>query len=303
MPASPGFWLTLIQSTGALPKALAKLVDTLGDQIGLFLEPGHTRRKGQALADVSVADAKARAEIATIDLQSRIALRDTADRADERVRRREVKRQANIEAIAAQAAKELPESVSEQPVDEDWIAQFLNYSQDVSNEQMQTIWARLLAGEVAKPGSFSLQTLALVRVLGKEDADSFTRLCSMTWHTPHDVTAIVPDAKPHYPGDLLNYLEFLRLDSIGLIQFMEQTHLAVHTNARRLEWYYFGHKHVFARPEHEEAPTGVQLMLSQVILTVPGRELVAVAGGSPNEAYREAVVAFLHGQGWQVRES
>jgi hypothetical protein len=165
--------MALIQGGTAIPNAVAKLIDTVGSQIGLFLEPTHIRRKGQAEADVLVSEAKAKADIAVIKLQNKQAIQHIEDRTVERLRKREEKRQANLEAIAAKATQELPQAVSDAPVDEDWIAQFLNHSQDVSNEQMQTLWGRLLAGEVTKPGSFSLRALAIVKVMSKDDANLF----------------------------------------------------------------------------------------------------------------------------------
>ncbi len=60
----PDWIISLIQGTTAVPKSVAKLIDTVGDQIGLFLEPVHIRRKGQAESDVLLAEAKAKVEIA-----------------------------------------------------------------------------------------------------------------------------------------------------------------------------------------------------------------------------------------------
>src|SRR5712691_8920424 len=92
----------------------------------------------------------------------------------------------------AKAAKEMPESVSDKPVEQDWVSRFLEDCQDVSNEDMQTVWGRLLAGEVTKPGSFSFRTLATVKMLRPEVANLFTRLCSFVWLNQRVPTAIIP---------------------------------------------------------------------------------------------------------------
>jgi hypothetical protein len=303
LPApAPGFWLSLVQG-GSVRKSIAKFIDTIGDQISLFLEPTHVRRKGKAQADVRVVDAKADAEIATVVLQNKIALRDIEDRADERVRRREAKRQANLEAIAAQAVKELPESVSEEPVDEDWVAHFLNHCQDVSNQQMQTIWARLLAGEVARPGAFSLRTLALVRVMDQDDADVFTRFCSTVWHTQDDlVPVVVREIGGRYnPGAQLSFMDLTRLDSLGLIRFESGHGVALFLESQN-EWVYFGRKHLVSPPQQQNSESKYQLFTGNVILTQPGLELVSIAGASPNEEYRASTVEFLRRHGCVVVE-
>jgi hypothetical protein len=114
--------------------------------------------------------------------------------------------------------------VSEQPVDEDWVAQFINSCKYVRNEQMRVLWSRLLAGEVAKPGSFSMRTLGFVRTLSKSDADLFTRFCSTIWDIGADGRS---DLRPvahkgklkGIPGMELTFEDLLRLDSLGLIKF------------------------------------------------------------------------------------
>jgi uncharacterized repeat protein (TIGR03899 family) len=222
VPTPGANWLTtLLQGGTAVPKAVGKLIDTVSDQIGLFLEPSHIRRIGQAEADVTVTQAKAKAEIATVKLKNKLALKEIEDRTTERFWRMEVRRQRNREAIVAQAAKGIPETVSDTPVDPDWVTQFFNYCQDVSDEQMQSLWARILAGEVTTPGSFSLRSLAAVKLMSKADADFFTRFCTVVWAIAGDRTPIIPnlDTIANLKEIQLRFSEFTRLDAIGLIQF------------------------------------------------------------------------------------
>ena len=65
----------------------------------------------------------------------------------------EEKRQPNIEAVVWRAADELGDrEVDAHDIDHDWTAEFFSDVQDVSSEAMQTIWAKILAGEVERPG-------------------------------------------------------------------------------------------------------------------------------------------------------
>ena len=63
-----------------------------------------------------------------------------------------MRRQWNIEEIVGGAVEALPSAVSTTPIEPDWVAEFFNQSQDVSNETMQSLWSRILAGEVASSG-------------------------------------------------------------------------------------------------------------------------------------------------------
>ncbi len=312
----PSRILALIQGTTAVPRSIAKLIDTVGEQIGLFLEPYHIRRKGQAEADVTVAETQAKAQIAVVRLENKLAIQDLEDRTEERVRRREAKRQKNLEAITVQAAREIPGSVSDQPVDEDWVAQFFDHCQDVSNEQMQVLWSRLLAGEVAKPGSFSLRTLTFTRTLSKHDAGLFTRFCSLLWMVGAELSPLTLglDKLQSIPGMHLQFHDFIRLDSVGLIRFealgdfgvtftvnkpSEDSRLPSHLQIPLL---YHGRRHVLSKPSVAQSDRTIIVQIGKALLTDVGQELAPISGSRPNEAYRQLVVSELCQGGWEVAE-
>ena len=94
------------------------------------------------------------------------------DRAELRLDYQERKRQNNIENISSVAAVELTEDteIPEEQPDKDWISRFFDFAQDVSSEQMQDLWGRILAGEIRRPGTYSLRTLEFVRNITQSDA-------------------------------------------------------------------------------------------------------------------------------------
>ena len=55
-----------------------------------------------------------------------------------------------------------------------WISEASN----VSDETLQDLWARLLAGELESPGSVSNDTMSIARDMNKERAEEFQVLCS-----------------------------------------------------------------------------------------------------------------------------
>jgi uncharacterized repeat protein (TIGR03899 family) len=295
----PSWIISLIQGTTVIPVAFAKLINTVGDQIGLFIEPTHIRRKGQAEADVSVMQAKADQEIAVVELRGKLALRDIADRWEERVRKREARRQKNIESIIGRAVPELPDAVSDKPVDEDWVAQFFGNCEDISNEQMQTVWARILAGEVARPGSFSLRTLAVVRVMSKLDANTFTRFCSTVWQTPNELIPMILDEEKtrFLRGVELSFEDLIRLDSVSLIRFTGLGQIEFRFTGPGWVVHYYGRQHTLSKQ-------GAQIIhVGKVMLTEVGKELFPIAGASPNEEHRTSVVSHFRQQGWEVTEA
>ncbi len=233
----------------AVTKSVAKLLGTVSDQIGLFLEPIHIRRKSHAEAVALKAEATAKAEVSVIEIESKINIENITDRTAESVRKRDEKRQKNKEAIIKKAADEMPEHASDEAVDEDWIAQFFESCQDVSNEQMQSVWARLLAGEVAKPGSFSRRSLALIKVMSKADADLFTRFCSTVWQTPNDLLSVL-SLWSSLEAEIIDYfnlkfVDLAHLDALGVIRYDTAGYvLKFNTGDVKTVWHYYGRPHI-----------------------------------------------------------
>jgi hypothetical protein len=60
--------------------------------------------------------------------------------------------------------------------DADWVARFFGVVQDVSAEEMQALWGKILAGEIRHPGRLSLRTLDILRNLTTAEAKVFTSI-------------------------------------------------------------------------------------------------------------------------------
>lgn len=250
-------------------------------------------------------------------LKNKVAIQDVEDRTEERVRRREAKRQEARETITIEAAKFICESVSDEPVDEDWVAQFYASCEDISNEQMRLLWSRILAGEVTNPGSFSLRTLAFVKTLSKLDADLFTRFCSMIWMTGSSPTGLRPitlnmEKLESVPGIEFQFDEYARLDTLGLIRFevfsdfMLKTKISLPADGAtvpdkmRLTWHYYGRPHFLTRPYVGESDPSMSFIVGKALLTDVGRELTSISGSTANEAYRQLMVSEFVQSGWDV---
>ncbi|WJI61672.1 DUF2806 domain-containing protein [Mesorhizobium sp. C416B] len=58
-------------------------------------------------------------------------------------------------------------------VDDDWLNFFEGYAEKATSENMRKLWGRILAGEIRKPGAFSLRTLRIASELDRETASVF----------------------------------------------------------------------------------------------------------------------------------
>lgn len=181
-----------------LGKGVEKLIDVCARAIGCVYRPFSIKndadaksyaasRIGSAIAQIGgqLQEAKyAEAGLSLIAAKPEPLLVEASspigDRAQKRLEYQKIKEQQNIEDVVASAAEELKneKEPSAKNVDEDWATRFFKDVGSVSNPEMQKIWAKLLAGEVRQPGSFSLRTLEVVKNLSQKEALLFERLTS-----------------------------------------------------------------------------------------------------------------------------
>ena len=93
----------------------------------------------------------------------------------------QARRQQNLLSVLSQARDYVGDThVNDHEPDPDWTTRFFSDVQDVSSEGMQALWARILAGEIQRPGSTSIRTLGIMKDLDRSIAVTFRRLCTLS---------------------------------------------------------------------------------------------------------------------------
>ncbi len=168
---------------------IEKLIDVVSKGIGIAYKPRAIRK--EADAEAYKVEVLAQAEARKIQIEGDAKI-DLVLRARDRLANQEINRQTNLEEIAEKSIKYLGTSVSEKSVDEDWRTRFFNKAQDITGDEMQEIWAKILASEVSEPGLISLRTLEIVSNISKSEAEKFEVACSLAtqkswiWKIGHD---------------------------------------------------------------------------------------------------------------------
>ena len=275
--------LLSLKDLAGLSQPLTKLIETAGKGIGTLYEPTGIRRKAKAEADALVTQAEGEA-----------AANEIAVRANERLINREIRRQENVERITQNAVKELPQSVSDEPVDEDWIHRFYDSCQDIGDEEMQSLWGRILAGEVTQPKSFSFRTLRVVRDLRKEDAESFAAVCQFAWKIQgFGQVPVVPKFEDEVVATAgVTLRSAMHLQSLDLIDTSEVGISILSVDS--VDTYYFGQLHKFHKDTQD------RFRLGKVLFTSAGEELLKVATVSGNESFRLAAIEHWAEDGWTL---
>ena len=191
---------------------LIKLWESIADKgIGSLLKPWQMRREGRATVDTRRAEllalAQAEVDAAAIRAGEKKLLPDGTlsnvsaniqefllmpssqplllshiDKIAENDSRAEaIRREISIAKAVIYAEEELAQDSqepSETQVSEDWLLRWRDYAASVSSDELQSLWGKVLAGEIKTPGKFSLRTLEFLRNLSQDEASGIELLSS-----------------------------------------------------------------------------------------------------------------------------
>jgi hypothetical protein len=275
-----------ITNLTGLEKPATALIERISDAIGGLAKPWQIGR---------IADAEARAEI--IRARARIEVSEIEERAIQRLVIEEGVKQKNIENITARALPLLEHSAQPEAMEQDWIAHFFDRGRMISNSEMQSLWAGLLAREANSPGVISKRTIDLVASLDRSDAELFTKLCTFSWTFGLPTLFMPRVGYPHPEIEGLKLSDLLHLSTLGLIT-MERPMSGGYTrqsipNESQLD--YFGARVVFS------LSVGINSMYwGMVMFTKYGEQLASICNGQPSIEYFLESLRFFADRGAYV---
>jgi hypothetical protein len=275
-----------IINIGELSKPATVLIEKISDAIGGIFLPHQIRRVAQAEAEAERIRAVAQIEIS--QLQRRAVHRFLAE---------EAKKQNNIEAITQKALPALAEGAMPQDVEDDWITNFFDKCRLISNEEMQKLWSKVLAGEANSPGQYSKRTVNLLSSLDKYDAELFRTLCSFGWEIVGVVPLVYDALAPIYNQSGIGFMSLKHLDEIGLLSFESLSGYRRMDLPKSVLLAYYGRFMKIEFPAEKN-----DLDLGKVILSKAGQELARVCGSTPHPAFKDYVIERWRSLGYKVTE-
>ena len=103
---------------------------------------------------------------------------------NEKIRRKkevlEQRKLNNLENILGRALDFCLDDGKEEDLDPDWFFSFVKMAEDIFSPAMQELWGKIFAVETARPGSFSLKTLGILKQLTQKDAQIFRSAVNLT---------------------------------------------------------------------------------------------------------------------------
>ncbi len=137
------------------------------------------------------------------------------DRARKRERLNNLRKQQNLEKIVQKAVGYSSDSEIPDRADQDWFNSYIELAEGISNKTMQELWAKILAKEIATPGSFSLKALKVFRSLSIQDAKLLAKVASFTVRDGGRKNLRILSASYQMPN-LLNFFSKKRDHKINL---------------------------------------------------------------------------------------
>ena len=303
--------------------ALEQLLNLTASGIGSVAGPMLARWQAQKLGEAKQIAAEADAIVLRIQAEAQSKARealvpsgvqatgelDIGAVIGQRIQFQEEKRQANIMSVVAKAAgQQEGKEVEPSEPDHDWTARFFNEVQDVSSEEMQSLWARVLAGEVERKGSTSIRALQVLKNLDQVTSHLFRKLCSSCMYLPVRKSFAVDARVPSLGGNAamnalkkygLDFLQLNRLSEHDLIisdynswldytASEEGSHSSSPFQFQDASW-------VLARSDDRTSDWDGKL--SGVALSLSGKELAAVIDLEPAEEFGRALRAFFRQHG------
>ncbi len=299
-------------------KALSRLIYAAADVPVAYLEGVAAERRAETFARTRLISTSADQIAKQMNVEPSVVIA-----ANRKFSQKVVREHINLDQIAKMAISDLetaqpaPATSDTSTVDEispDWLNAFEREAVQMSTERMQLLFARLLAGEIRKPSSFSIRTVKLMAQLDNRVAKSFQKLCSIciSLQIPGDKTII--DARAVSLGTSaassslqaygLSFDELNVLHEYGLIVAEYNSRMdygiSIATgNGVPLSFKYQGSAWGLTEIQPNPATGGMKsLQLEGVLLSHSGRELLQIVETEPDESYTTALREYLEKIGY-----
>ncbi len=156
-----------------------KLIQTLGAVIGVWNIPETVKKESESHPYRREKPKEAKSKELGLHVQAETEI---WQRARQRLIHQEIVRQQNLDSVIKKSTKYLKKIVSDIPVDPDWTTKFFSKVQDISNDELQELWAKILAYIISNPGTISLHTLDILGNLNKKKARIFQRAAALAFN-------------------------------------------------------------------------------------------------------------------------
>jgi hypothetical protein len=263
-------------------KPVTILIQKITNAIGVVYESKRMINKAKAESEVKLIKARTDIELKKIKKLGELELNDIQQRSVASFVYQQERKQHNIEQIISLALPQIPEDAPTENIDEDWLAYFFAHCELVSDKDMQSLWANMLAGEASEPSRFSKRTIDFVATMSKDDAELCTSLSQFVFILDNKATLLIYDYKNDvYKNQGIIFSLLRHLDSIGFITFSPKNMFTREEVSEKKCFY-------FDKPTFNMRVDNISVGCAS--LTLVGCELFTICGARTNNEFYDYVV-------------
>lgn len=224
------------------------------------------------------------------------------ERTQNKIQKDLLRKQQNLEAIIKCSVQYCSDQQVVDRADQDWFCRFIELCNNISNKTMQDLWAKILAGEMTSPGSFSFKSLKTFHTMSIIEAKLFAKACALSIrdHSKHNIRVIsggyqTPNLLNFFKKDRkitinlgqfgLSYAELLTLADNQLI-FIQETETTTLAKGERLQLNFHGNNIQLTAQKN-------QAVLCFYKFTPIGAELAQLITDNPDQGYFNVIKAKL----------
>lgn len=214
----------------------------------------------------------------------------------------ETQKASNLQAVLNIALNVTINEQTSDNLDPDWFFAFSTMAEEIYSPPMQELWGKIFAVEVARPGSFSLRTLQLLKTLTHRDAQVFNKAVNVASRRNNDAVPRILVGYHKRKGLLsllrrpvpeqinlanvgLSYPDLLSLQEMKLI-YTSEIESAEYNEGQQVTW-----RCVNENISLTSKTSGVALVYYK--FTSVGSELYKLVTKSTNEAYLTSIKSVL----------
>jgi len=314
---------------GKLPVALQKNVTkALGHLLGVpvaYLDSVANELKATSAARVKITEATGDKLAKSIKIDNELANIALATHANKILRSQKnsfnvakyaaeemqsVNLQNRIEPVLSSEPEE--EQVEPKEISDDWLNAFESEAVNMSSEQMQRLFGKMLAGEICRPSSFSVRTIKIMGQMDSDVAAVFRKFCSIACAFKFGKKEVLIDGRAISLGvdartALHNYgiptSEILILEEYGLISDTEPTYFPYdlcvlgEKKSPSLPLSYANKLYTLFPKPPKTVNDYLTFGTNGIALTRVGREIFNIVEIEENQKYTEALISYFDAKG------
>lgn len=140
----------------------------------------------------------------------------------ERAKLRALKEEQNIQSVLDKTSKYITNEESINEPNEDWMAYFFDKVKLVSDDSLQEIWSKLLAGELESPGKVRKRLIDLIACMDQKDCKDFEILSNFIFYENNSIPRLLIKnlrSESLYKDLGLSHTVLVNLVSLGVINY------------------------------------------------------------------------------------